>query len=106
MHELYNMRSVKGGWRMVKFECFDNGAIGDIEAEYQLWRGQGRLRCDCALQHAGRRVKGMHCRHTDMAILFFRDGKIDTGWFMDWTCDLWIPPVRFERRLKFPPNQL
>lgn len=82
---LYSMRSTHSGYRIVKFDDLLN-----VEAVYEMQAIEGETACSCF------QAKRPTCRHRKMFEVFYLNGKIDTGWFLDYDNQEWIAPLALE----------
>ena len=84
---LYNCKSTKTGWRIIKWDDSFN-----IESIYELSGGHGRIRCLCP------QSTKETCRHRVMLDAFLKYKTIDKNLFLDYDNNKWHRPVEeFEK---------
>jgi hypothetical protein len=81
---LYTVKQQAGKpfYDMVKFS-----PTMEVEAVYQMVEGKGgAISCTCPAH------KPWH-KHCDILRRFQAEGRINSGYFFDWTSQEWLPPI-------------
>lgn len=80
--ELYTVRSLPNGFRMVKFDDLLN-----VLAVYEL-KQRRVVHCECF------RANTHTCRHREMLEMFKVKKRVNKGWFYNYTTGKWVAPIK------------
>src|SRR5689334_11496685 len=89
--EVYSVRTVLGGWRVVKFDQWLN-VVTIREVRGTL---VGTMTCSCYRKYH----HTDYCKHRLMIPLFIQLDRVDKGWFYDYENQQWHTPVTEEFQL-------
>lgn len=85
--ELYNLKTMPGGYRMVKFDKHL-----EIEAVYEIQHRRGRFYCECP-----QGAKSSTCKHREMIPIFARKRAVNTGRFYCHDTGEWTIMKEYEK---------